>query len=269
MAVKSEFMAKLPPLTRLSVPTLDAEAAPIYEAAMNALEAAGIRYLLGGTLALNAHTGIWRDTKDLDFFVRPRDARKALLALHDAGFQTELVYESWLGKGWKGDVFVDVIWRNANGLFPVEDSWFARPASVRLFGRDAPVIPLEELLVSKMMVMGRYRYDGADILHVLFAVGDRMDWDKLAQICSEHIGLMLAHLHTFRWAYPGWRHKVPDEVLTRYAKLAEERPSTFGPFRARLIDIQSFEVDVQEWGMPDPHRQAIDSIFSEPERKRA
>lgn len=261
MAVKSDHMAKLPPLTRLSEPTLDPAAAPIYEESMDALEAAGVRYLLGGTLALNAHTGIWRDTKDLDFFVRPADSRLALQALHGAGFQTELVYESWLGKGWKGDVFVDVIWRNANGLFPVEDSWLDHAAKLRIFGREAPVIPLEELIVSKMMVMGRYRYDGADVLHVLFSAADKMDWGKLGDICGEHIGLLLAHLHTFRWAYPGWRDKVPDEVLERYAALAEERASSFGPFRARLIDIQSFEVDVQEWGMPDPHRQALDNIF--------
>jgi len=256
-------MAKLPPLTRLSEPHLDREAAPIYEAAMDAVEAAGVPYLLGGTFALNAHTGIWRDTKDLDLFVRPVDSRRALQALHGGGFETELVYESWLGKGWKGDVFVDVIWRNANGLFPVEDSWLENPASVRLFGRDAPVVPLEELIVSKMMVMGRFRYDGADVLHVLFSAADRMDWDKLAHICGEHIGLLLAHLHTFRWAYPGWQDRIPEEVLLRYERLARERASTFGPFRARLIDIQSFEVDVQEWGMPDPHRQALDSIFSD------
>ena len=267
MAVKSDFMAKLPPLTRLSEPVLEPDAALVYEDAMAALEEAGVPYLLGGTLALNAHTGIWRDTKDLDFFVKPADARKALAALNARGFQSELVYESWLGKGWKGEVFVDVIWRNANGLFPVDDTWFDTPASVRVFGRDAPVIPLEELLVSKMMVMGRYRYDGADVLHVIFAAGEHIDWDKLATLCGEHIGLMLSHLHTYRWAYPAWRDRVPVEVLERYARLAEVRPSGFGPFRGRLMDIQSFEVDIQEWGLPDPHRQALDRIFEEGKRE--
>lgn len=261
-------MAKLPPLTRLSEPQFEPEAAATYEDSVTALEQAGIPFLLGGALALNAHTGIWRDTKDLDLFVKPSDARRVLAALADHGFKTELVYESWLGKGWKGDHFVDIIWRNANALFPVEDSWFETPASVRVFGRDVPVVPLEELLVSKMMVMGRYRFDGADMLHILFSEADKVDWDKLANICGEHIGLMLVHLHLFQWAYPGWRDKIPERVLDDYARLAKERGSSFGPFRARLVDIQSFEVDVQEWGMPDPHRQALDGIFGDARGKQ-
>ncbi|HUR69443.1 MAG TPA: hypothetical protein VM370_09370 [Candidatus Thermoplasmatota archaeon] len=261
MAIKSDFMATIPPLTRLSAPTFEPEAEAVYRAALDALEAARVPYLLGGALALNAHSGVWRDTKDLDVFVRPEDARPALDALAESGFTSELVYESWLGKGWKGDVFVDVIWRNANALFPVTDEWLARPARVSVLGREAPVVPLEELLVSKMMVMGRYRFDGADMLHVLYMAADAVDWDRLARLCGEHIGIMVAHMQVFRWAYPAQRDKVPLAVLARYAALAEGAQSSMGPFRGRLIDIQSFEVDVQEWGMPDPHRLALERIF--------
>lgn len=263
MAANPAFMANIPPLTRISGPSFEPEAARVYAEAIHAIEEKGIPYLLGGTLAFHAHTGIWRDTKDIDFFCRPEDATRFLDALHEAGFEREVVYESWLGKGWKGDVFVDVIWRNANALMPVTDAWFETHASIPLFGRDVPVVPLEELLCSKMMVMGRYRYDGADMLHVFFAAAERIDWDRLARLSGEHIGLMLSHMHTFRWAYPGWRAKIPDEVIDRYTKLAEQAPSSFGPFRARLIDIQSFEVDVQEWGMPDPHRQVLSEIFGD------
>lgn len=268
MATKSDALAPIPPLTRLSAPVFDPDAARVYASAIDALDHAGVAYLLGGALALNAHTGIWRDTKDLDVFVRPNDAKPALDTMERAGFKTEVVYESWLGKGWKNDWFVDVIWRNANALFPVDDSWFEHPVTMRVLGREARVVPLEELLTSKMMVMGRYRFDGADMLHILHAAGERIDWDRLLRLVGEHAGIMLAHLYAYRWAYPASRDRVPKEVLDRFALQAEETPSSFGPFRARLVDIQSFEVDVQEWGMPDPHRQALADIFGDPDGRQ-
>jgi len=268
VAVKPSFMAQIPPLTRLAAPTFEEEACEVYREALDALDAHGVPYLLGGALALNAHTGIWRDTKDLDLFLRPRDAQRSLDALRAAGFSTETVYESWLGKGWKGDVFVDIIWRNANALLPVDDAWFEAAPTIEVLGREAPVLPLEELLASKMMVMGRYRFDGADMLHVLHVAGERVDWEKLGRICGEHAGLMLAHMHIYRWAYPGWPEKVPDKAIARFTHLAANAPSTFGAFRGRLIDIQSFEVDVAEWGMADPHRTALERIFGDAEGRQ-
>ncbi|HET6404622.1 MAG TPA: hypothetical protein VFH78_08235 [Candidatus Thermoplasmatota archaeon] len=263
MTVKPSFKAKIPPLTRMASPDFDEAAARVYVEALEALEADRVPYLAGGALALNAHTGIWRDTKDLDLFVKPEDATRSLDVLRKAGFQTEVVYESWLGKAWKGDVFVDLIWRNANALLPVRDSWLADPPHVDALGRSIPVLPLEELLASKMMVMNRYRYDGADMLHILHVAGPRVDWEKLGRICGEHAGLMLAHMHTYRWAYPAWAERVPDEAIALFTRIAAEAASTFGPFRGRLIDIQSFHVDVAEWGMPDPHRHALERIFGE------
>ncbi|HVF01950.1 MAG TPA: hypothetical protein VNA27_11555 [Rubrobacteraceae bacterium] len=50
-------------------PSFEAEQAEVYGEAIDALNRAGIRYMLGGALALHAYTGIWRDTKDLDIFV--------------------------------------------------------------------------------------------------------------------------------------------------------------------------------------------------------
>lgn len=262
------FMAKLPPLTRVAEPHFEPEAAEVYDLALRALEEEGVRFALGGALALNAYTGIWRDTKDLDVFVRPQDAGRTLAAFRAAGMETETVYESWLGKGWIGQVFVDVIWRNANGLFPVTDAWFDSPGRMDVLGRDVPVVPLEELVVSKMMVCGRYRFDGADILHLFHQAGHLVDWERLERLAGEHVGLLLAYMHMYRWGYPGWRDRVPDSAFERYEQAAEQAESSFGAFRARLLDIQSFSVDVEEWDMPDPHRQALSRIFGDAEGRQ-
>jgi hypothetical protein len=261
VAAEPPFMAQLPPITRISRPTFSPDTQEVYVEAIEALETDGVPYMLGGALAFNHHTGIWRDTKDLDVFCKPTDAPRLLKALASRGFTTEVIYESWLGKGWKGKVFVDVIWRNANALFPVTNEWLRHAPTMDLFGRQVRVVPLEELLLSKMMVMGRYRFDGADMMHILHAAAEKVDWDRLAEGAGEHVGLLLAYLHMYRWGYPGWKDRVPDHVLDRYAQLARERPSTFGEFRALLVDIQSFQVDVEDWGMPDPHKQALTDIF--------
>lgn len=261
--MKHRAIAPHPPHTRLSEPVFEAACARVYQRAMDALARDGVPFMLGGALAFNAYTGIWRDTKDLDVFVRPEDWPRALAALERAGFEPEVVYESWLAKGWMDDVFVDLIWRNANGLFPVRASWLEHADKRVVLGRETLVLPLEELILSKIMVGGRYRFDGADILHLVYAAGDRIDWGRLGDAAGEHVGLLLAYLHMYRWGYPQWADKVPLDVLERYQKLALERASTHGPMRALLLDIQSFQVDVQGWGMPDPHRKVLQDIFGE------
>ncbi len=233
----------------------------MFEAALDAWDAAGVPYLLGGAFAFNAYTDIWRDTKDLDAFVRPADSSRALEALDAAGFDTGIVYPSWLGKGWQGDVFVDVIWRNANGLLPTTDEWFRHGGEGDIFGRPVPILSIEDLILSKIMVGGRYRWDGGDLVHLLFRGHDRIDWDRLAAGAGEHVELLLAYLHMFRWAYPAWRSHVPDDIIQRFQHLAETvsaAPSE--PFRGSLLDIPTFRVDVDEWGMPDPHARVLDRI---------
>jgi hypothetical protein len=260
---EARFMAQLPPATRLSAPAFQDENARVYAAALEALAERDVPCLLGGAVAFNHFTGIWRDTKDIDVFCKPADAPRALDALADAGFRAEVVYESWLGKGFVGDVYVDLIWRNANGLFPVTDAWFEHAPEALLFGRRQRIVPLEELILSKIFVAGRYRFDGADILHVLHAAGDLVDWERLAAAAGEHAGLLLAYLHMYRWGYPAWRDRVPDAAMDLLERRAREAGSRYGPFRALLLDIQSFQVDVDDWGLPDPHRKALEEIFGD------
>ena len=96
--------------------------------------------------------------------------------------------------------------------------------------------------------------------------GRSLDWDRLAEAAGEHVGLVTAYLHMFRWGYPGAPDRVPDEVLARFERLARERPSTYGPFRALLLDLVSFRVDVEGWGLSDPHALALERIASGEER---
>ena len=48
----------------------------------------GVPYALGGAYAHYAYTDVWRDSKDLDLFMRPQDVREVLDAFAAVGFDT-------------------------------------------------------------------------------------------------------------------------------------------------------------------------------------
>ncbi|MDQ3810883.1 MAG: hypothetical protein M3336_11385, partial [Chloroflexota bacterium] len=43
----------------------------VYKRALRALNGAGVPYIVAGAYAIYEHTGIYRETKDLDLFVEP------------------------------------------------------------------------------------------------------------------------------------------------------------------------------------------------------
>ena len=93
-----------------------------------ALRDAEIPFALGGGMAIWAHGGPETE-HDLDFFVKPEDAERALQALAEIGFRPEKPPEGWLYKAWDGDVLVDLIFEPAG--MRVDDKLFRRRASSR------------------------------------------------------------------------------------------------------------------------------------------
>src|SRR5437899_2401367 len=87
----------------------------ILDLATGAVHGAGIAYALMGGIA-SAALGRHRWTHDIDFFVRPEDARPALQALEQAGFRTEETDQAWLYKAFREDILVDVIFSAKGGI---------------------------------------------------------------------------------------------------------------------------------------------------------
>src|SRR4051812_41167440 len=58
----------------------------LYARAIRHLRAAKIPFLVGGGFAFAAYTGRWRDTKDIDFYIDPKDRERTIRALSAAGF---------------------------------------------------------------------------------------------------------------------------------------------------------------------------------------
>jgi hypothetical protein len=233
-------------------PDFDAEAREVYGEVLDALDRADIRYMLGGALALNTYTGIWRDTKDLDVFVPEKTVPRVLDVLEEAGFQSEVTDPVWLAKARRGKLFADVIHASHNGTGSVDESWFENAREIPVLDRRALVIPAEELILSKIFVVAKDRCDVDDVLHVIFATRGELAWDRMLDKIGDHWELLLAYLHFYRYVYPSHTHYLPGWVLkSLLGRYEQESASRETRFRGTMLDENTFRVDVEEWGLPD------------------
>ena len=104
--------------------------------AIRVLQRAGVPFLVGGAYAYAHYTGIYRDTKDLDLFVRPADCERALRLLEDAGYRTERTFPHWLAKAFCGDFFIDLIYSSGNGLCRVDEQWLRHAPAAEVLGLE-------------------------------------------------------------------------------------------------------------------------------------
>lgn len=190
-----------------------------YRDALATLDRRGVSYLVGGAWALERYTGIARDTKDFDIFTLPADAQHALDALAAAGYATELLYPHWLGKARHGDHFIDIIFSSGNGVATVDDGWFEHARAGEVLGRPVQLCPPEEMIWSKAFVLERERYDGADIAHLIQALGPQIDWRRVLNRFNGHWRVLFSHLILYGFAYPAERSKIPPWVLRELAQL--------------------------------------------------
>src|SRR5215216_6127266 len=110
-----------------------AEAEAFYREVLRELGRSGLPFLLAGTYAVCAYTGISRPTKDLDVFCRAGDCPRILGHFKELGYAVEVEDERWIAKVRKGDDFFDIIYASANGTMPVGEEWFTHARQVELF----------------------------------------------------------------------------------------------------------------------------------------
>src|SRR5579872_3362753 len=73
---------------------------PVLDETIAALDGAGVEYMLMGGIASSC-MGRERWTHDIDLFMRPTEALRALDVLRGAGFDTEETFLDWLFKAQK------------------------------------------------------------------------------------------------------------------------------------------------------------------------
>lgn len=256
------------PISSSKPPEFAPEQEQLFREVLTLLNASGVRYVISGAFALREHTGICRDTKDLDVFMPPEDVGGAMQYLEQHGFECEVTDPVWLAKAHRGDFYVDLITGMSTGTITVDSTWIDRATPSKLFGVPVRVLGPEELIASKLFVTRRERFDGADIAHVIYGTKGQLDWTWLKELVGEHWQVLFWALVLFQYSYPAHTNYVPKEVwddLIGKFQREVENPDPNARFRGSLIDPRMFAIDVQEWGMPDlneEYRQAREPKLS-------
>jgi hypothetical protein len=139
-----------------------------------ALRDAEIPYMLGGGLAAWARGGPPTE-HDVDFFVLPEDAERALEALVEAGMKPERPPEGWLLKAWDGDTLVDLIYSPAGG--DVDPGYFERAEQMEVAAQRLPVASLGDVLATKLMALNEQLSDMSSVLEIARSLREQIDWD--------------------------------------------------------------------------------------------
>ena len=241
----------------------------VYRRALEAVNAAGIPYIVAGAYAIYEHTGIYRKTKDLDLLFEPSSVPAAAAALRAVGFRTRLEDAHWLAKATMGEHFVDLIYGMGNGVARIDEGWIRHSRPGILAAAPIRIAPPEELIWHRLFINERHRHDMSDVVHLILCLGDTLDWDRLVRRTGPHWPLLLAQLITFRYVYPGYRSNVPDQVMEELLERArsqhDEQRSEIEHTRGPFISRFSFSIDVREWGFIDPTLDLIRAARQEPD----
>jgi hypothetical protein len=252
------------PLASAPATDLDRRSLEFYQHAMRLMNEGNLPFLVGGAYAFARYTGIERHTKDFDVFIRRDDFARATKLFDAAGYRTEMTFDHWIGKAYKGEDFVDLIFSAGNGVATVDDVWFERAVPGTVFEMDVLLIPPEEMIWSKGLIMERERFDGADVAHVIHAVGDKLDWRRLIDRYDRHWRALFAHIVLFGYIYPSKRSKIPDWVIDELSqRLAAETKKGDLPDKTcfgTIISRQQYLTDINEWGYKDARLQPVGNM---------
>lgn len=240
------------PVSSSAPPEFPPEQESLFREVLTLMNDRRIPCAVSGAFALREHTGICRNTKDLDFFLPPQEVPRALEELRAEGFETEVKDPVWLAKAHRDDFFVDLITGMSNGVVTVDQSWIDRATPSQILGIPVRVLAAEELLVSKIFIAFRERFDGADIVHLIYGTRGKMNWDRVLELVGEHWQLLLWALVLFQYVYPKDSAAVPQRVWDGLLQRFRENlsaPNTDANFRGSLLDERMFAIDVNEWGL--------------------
>lgn len=148
------------------------EAEDFYVEGLKLLAQSDIPFLLSGTYAVTTYTGIVRPTKDLDIFCKAGDYPRILSFFKERGYNVEVEDERWLAKIYRSKYYFDVIFSCRTTEIAITEEWFEDAPEIEVYGTKVQIIKPTELIWSKIFVQDRYRYDGADVAHVILKQHD-------------------------------------------------------------------------------------------------
>jgi Nucleotidyl transferase of unknown function (DUF2204) len=225
----------------------------VYGEVIAEAQARGIPFALGGAFAVASYTGCWRDTKDLDVYVLPEhreEMLEVLAACRLEDYYSKMPYDRWwIYRSFRGDVIVDMIWAMANHRAQIDKLWMSGP-EIELRGRRVRVLPPEAMIWDKLYIMQRDRCDWPDVLNLLYAAADEVQWEYLVRRMGEDTPLLAGALSVFRWISPGRARQLPAWL---WSKLGLAEP---GPETENVVKRRTDLLDRRPWYVPDLQRMA-------------
>jgi predicted nucleotidyltransferase len=144
--------------------------------AQQALSDAGLLFAVVGGIPSSVY-GRPRWTHDIDIFLRPHDARKALEIIGEAGFSTEQHDTTWLYKAYKDGVLVDLVFKGEGDVY-LDAEMAARIRTIDYEGVKVQAASPEDIVVVKAVVhredTSRYWFDALSVI-----ARTALDWDYL------------------------------------------------------------------------------------------
>lgn len=193
----------------------------LYKRVMSEARTRGLQFAIGGALASTTYSGQWRNTKDIDLYIRSGDREHMLAILADVGLEDyydQKPYDrNWIYRSCRDDLIVDVMWAMANQRAQVDDVWLSGP-EVEVEGERVRLLPPEETLWSKLYVLQRDRCDWPDALSLLSAIGSEINWTHLLNRLQDDARLLKALLTVFEWLCPDGATTFPAWLWERLAK---------------------------------------------------
>jgi hypothetical protein len=123
------------------------------------------------------------------------------------------------------------------------------------------------MIWSKAFVTERERYDGADIMHLLLACAETLDWDRLLRRFDVHWRVLFSYLCLFGFVYPSERTRLPAWVMTVLMERLEEEinapPPNTHVCQGTLISREQYLPDLEQWGFEDARLTMTNAMTQE------
>lgn len=223
-----------------------------YKKVLSVLTKQKLPFMVGGAYALHEHTGVHRETKDLDIFCTKETVATILKTLAEEGIHTWLESPDWIAKADDGEEFADFIFADPQGYYTIDENWLKKAPKAKILGFNVKIMPVEEMLVSKMYRQRRWKYEGPDVNHLILKKGKTMDWNRVLSMMGEHWQLIYAYIINFWFVYPSEKDCVPkwvaDEFQKRTLEFVNSPKQKKRISRGVILSQKEYEIDVVQWG---------------------
>ena len=96
-------------------------------------------------------------------------------------------------------------------------------------------------------------------MHLLLSHGNRLDWERVLELCGPHYRVLLAHMTLFGFVYPGEKDRIPAKYLKQLTdRLMQETDSPASDLRVyngTLLSHSQYKPDIADRSFQDGRLQ--------------